>query len=160
MLMRSRLRPLVTSLLVGCCMSACSLVPGDPGPPIAVRGSGSDSLGGVLVLLCPNVGVLSVSISENTSKGSEMKPGKVLWRIEASEPSTISEFIPGVNPAGFNTIVAAPAAISGDIVISVQTTRKVDTAGVRIRALPEDAVRYQGREMTTTAFYAKRSDIC
>ena len=36
------------AILVSLAVSACSLFPGDPGPPIAVQGSGSESLGGIL----------------------------------------------------------------------------------------------------------------
>lgn len=147
-------------LVIGLSMSACSLFPGDPGPPIAVQGSGSDSLGAALLLLCPNERLLSLTISENVSKGSEVSPGKVLWKIEASEPSTMSEFTPGIEPAGFRTVVAALQTIAGDIVISFQTTHGVDTAGVRVRPLPTDVVRFQGREMTKTTFYGKRKDAC
>lgn len=153
-------RTVVAMLLASFSVSACSVFPGDPGPPIAVQGSGSESLGGVLVLLCADKKVLSLTISENDSVGSGVTPGKVLWEIDASEPSTISEFVPGTEPAGFITRVPAPPTIAGDIVISVETTRGTDTAGVRIRKLPKEVVRFQGREISQDAFFAKSEDIC
>lgn len=147
-------------ILAGLSMSACSLFPGDPGPPIAVQGSGSDSLGGVLLLMCADEKVLSLTISENDSAGDGVSPGDVLWQIRASQPSMTSEFIPGTEPAGFRTIVPAPSTISGDIVVSFETTRGTDTAGIRVRRLPKEVVRFQGREMSKDAFYAKSEDIC
>ncbi len=147
-------------LLMILSMSACGLFPGDPGPPIAVQGSDSESLGAVLLLLCADERVLSLTISENDSAGSGVKPGAVLWKIEAAHPSTTFEFLPGTEPAGFSTIVPAPPTIAGDIIISFETTRGTDTAGIRVRRLPNDVVRFQGRDLSKEAFYAKSDDVC
>jgi hypothetical protein len=110
--------------------------------------------------MCPGEKVLSLTISENDSAGSGVTPGEILWEIEASGPSDISEFVPGTEPAGFSTKVAAPPTISGDIVISFETTRGTDTAGIRVRQLPMDIVRFGGREMSRDAFYAKGEGRC
>lgn len=147
-------------LSIGCSISACSLLSGDPGPPIAVQGSGSEALGGVLLLRCAEEKVLSLTISENGSEGGGVKPGKTLWEIEASQPSTMSEFVPGSEVSGFMTIVSAPPTISGDIVISFHTTSGTHVAGVRVRPLPRDVVRFQGRNMSKESFFAKNNNIC
>jgi len=150
----------VLILSIGYSISACSLLPGDPGPPIAVLGSGSDALGGVLLLRCADEKVLSLTISENDSAGAGVKPGKTVWEIEASQPSTMSEFVPASEVAGFTTVVSAPPTISGDIVISFHTTRGTDMAGVRVRPLPRGVVRFQGRNMSKESFFAKSKDVC
>jgi hypothetical protein len=147
-------------LSIGFSMSACSLFPGDPGAPIAVQGSGSEALGGVLFLRCPEERVLSLTISRNDNAGAGVKPGKPLWEIEASQPSTVSEFVPGTDVAGFTTIVSAPPTISGDIVISVHTTSGTAVDGVHVRSLPREVVRFQGRNMSKESFFAKSKDIC
>lgn len=160
MLRRQLLKLFWSILALGLLASACTFFPGDPGPPIGVQGSGSDDLGAVLVLLCPGERVLSLTINQDNSGGSEIRPGRVLWKVEALEPSTQSEFLPGTEPPGFHTVVAPASAISGDVVVSVQTTSGTDVDGIRVRRLPVDVVRYQGRDLTKNAFYAKQNDVC
>lgn len=154
------MRRLIASGLLGISLSACGLFPGDPGGRVAVQGSGSDNLGAILLLLCPKERVLSVTISEDVGKGGEIKPGRVLWRIEALQPSTESEFVPATELIGFQTVVAAPPSIAGDIVISVKATGDTEVDGIRVRPLPKEVVRFNGREMTKSAFFAKRKDVC
>ena len=101
-----------------------------------------------------------MTVAKNDDAGNGVKAGAVLWEIRASQPSTISEFVPGTELAGFSTIVPAPPAIRGDIVVSFETTSGTDTAGIRVRPLPKDVVRFNGREMSKKSFYAKSEDIC
>jgi hypothetical protein len=140
-------------------LSAC-FSPGDPGPPVAYRGSGSDRLGAVMFLLCPNERLLSLVVSEDIGKNAEIKPGRPLWHIEASGSSPTSEFAPGTEPAGFRTVLPAPPSVTGAVAITYKTTLETGMAGFQVRPLPSDVVWFQGRQLTDNAFQARRKDRC
>lgn len=143
--------------------SACGPFVGDPGRPVAIQGSGSERLGAVLLLLCPGERVVSLQIGKDVGKGSEPKLGDVLWSVEAlepSQPSSLSEFLPGVEPRGFRTLVPAPLDLTGDVAISFWTTREKGLVGIRIRPLPQQMVWFHGHTMTRSAFLAKGKDRC
>ncbi len=70
------------------------------------------------------------------------------------------EFVPGSEPVGFLTTVPAPPTVTGDVVVSAKTTSGTLMDGITVRRLPKEVVRFQGREIAKTAFYAKRKGSC
>jgi hypothetical protein len=113
-----------------------------------------------VLLLCPHEQVRSLEVSQDVGKGSAIKRGQLLWRIEASAPSPLSEFIPGNEADGFRTVVPPPPAITGTIDVSYTTTTAKGEAGLRIRSLPPDIIWFQGRQLTQPKFFAKAKDRC
>jgi hypothetical protein len=111
-------------------------------------------------LLCPHEQVRSLEVSQDVGKGSAIKRGQLLWRIEASAPSPLSEFITGNEADGFRTVVPPPPAITGTIDVSYTTTTAKGEAGLRIRSLPPDIIWFQGRQLTQPKFFAKAKDRC
>jgi hypothetical protein len=115
-------------------LSMCAVI-GEPGPPIAVIGTGSSSLDGLVVLTCPGERVLQVTIAHDV--GSPIsKPGTVFWKVEADDASSVSRFMTeGPPPPGFKLIVPSGGPISGRVVVLVTTTHVSTSGAFRVRPL-------------------------
>jgi hypothetical protein len=131
-------------VVVAALVSSCGFV-GDPGPPIALVGTASHSLEAVAILKCSTERVLDVAVSRDVGK-SVVTPGETLWHVRATAQSAASLFYVDSLPPGFAVVTAAQGPLTGDLAITVRTTKYSWQVGITTKRLPPGAVYYQGHQ--------------
>ena len=133
-------------LPVAALVSSCGPF-GDPGAPIAYVGTQSHSLAAVAVLMCGSERVLDIGVVEDVGR-NVVTPGKTLWELRSSDDSGASLFYVDAPPSGFSVVVAATAPLTGDLAITVRTTRQSFIDGVTTHRLPVGRVSDHGHTKT------------
>jgi hypothetical protein len=145
-LLGPRLVVAVVASLGAVAVASCDSI-GDPGPPVAVLGTGSSTLDKVAVLTCQGERVLQLSIARDVGNPVTV-PGAVLWAVEADGSSAASQFTVGEPPPpGFRVVVPSTAPISGRTVVLVTTTHGSFSAAFNIRHLPADSLLHAGERL-------------
>jgi hypothetical protein len=128
-------------------LASCNSV-GEPGPPVAILGTGSSSLDRLAVLTCPGERVLRVAIARDIGNPIAV-PGATLWSIQSDGSSAASQFaVAGPPPPGFKVVVPATGPLSGRVVVLVTTTHESFVAPFLVGHLAADRLLHAGRTFT------------
>jgi hypothetical protein len=128
-------------------LTTCGSI-GDPGPPIAVIGTGSSSLDGVAILTCPDERVLQVTIAQDVGTAIS-KPGTVYWKVEADDTLFVSRFTThGPPPEGFRLVVPSSGPITGRVVVLATTTHTSTSGAFRVRPLAIGEMLHSGHVLS------------
>ncbi len=117
------------------------------------------SLAAVGVLLCGSERVLDLAVAVDVGK-NVVTPGKVLWELRASDQSAASLFYINSPPTGFSVVVAAAEPLTGDVAVTVRTTRQSWTGGFTTDRLPVGRVYDHGHTKTVEQLPALARSRC
>jgi hypothetical protein len=149
------LRQLATFGALVALLSGC--IRGEPIPQIGVARQGEDVE--VFYGRCKQDRVMRVSIRvvEPDDKGG-IVTGPVIWEIRSEEGSKVDQFVVGVTPPDFETIVPAkePFPVNEQLSVSVKDSRFEGSIGVRIAAIKDGSVFFDGKSIPLEEFERQR----
>lgn len=145
------------ALLLGACTNG---IPADPGPPVAFEVDATHDLSAVQVVFCPGERVLSIAVSRDVSTNGPVKPGPVLWQLDATGTSTADTFNLGERIEGFRTTVPQSTPIVGRIAVELSTTLTTAEAGTDTASLQPNSMSLSGQILTNSVTKAFRKNRC
>jgi hypothetical protein len=104
-------------------------------------------LAAIAVETCGSERVLDIAVAKDVG-GVVTKPGTTLWEIRSNDESGASLFYIDTPPSGFSVVVAASAPMTGNLAISVRTTRQSFLVSVTTGRLPVGRVSDRGHTKT------------
>jgi hypothetical protein len=150
----------LAALTVAVALVVCSCGPfGDPGAPVAYVATTSHSLGAIAVEMCGAERVVDISVAREVGR-NVITPGSSLWELRSNDDSEASLFYIDSPPPGFTVALAAPAALTGDLVVTVRTTRQSFVEGISTSRLPVGGVYDHGHTKTLKQLPALTKSRC